>query len=221
MNLLTHLIRVVRAVRAVRTLRPVRAALLAWLILVAFLAPTRGAYAGPLLELPDFDALADKASESVNITLDSALLGLATRFLDADDPADAAARDAIAGIKGIYVRSYSFDTDLQYSTADVERVRRQLSAPGWTRLVEVRSRRERTAVDIYVSLSNAAANTARADGLAIIASEPRQFTIVNIVGAIDLDKLHKLQGHFGVPDLELESGSKVDASKVDSRQKRE
>jgi len=34
------------------------------------------------LKLPNFDALADKASESVTITLDPALLGIAARFLD-------------------------------------------------------------------------------------------------------------------------------------------
>ena len=45
----------------------------------------------------------------------------------------------------------------------------------------------------------------QAVGLALIASEPRQFTIVNIVGAIDLDKLHKLEGQFGVPKLDLDA----------------
>ena len=44
-----------------------------------------------------------------------------------------------------------------------------------------------------------------AQGLAIIASEPRQFTIVNIVGAVDVEKLHQLEGRFGVPKLELET----------------
>jgi hypothetical protein len=38
----------------------------------------------------------------------------------------------------------------------------------------------------------------------LIASEPRQFTIVNIIGAIDLDKLHKLEGQFGVPKLDID-----------------
>jgi hypothetical protein len=42
-------------------------------------------------------------------------------------------------------------------------------------------------------------------GLALIASEPREITIVNIVGAIDLDKLHKLEGQFGVPKLDLDA----------------
>jgi hypothetical protein len=49
----------------------------------------------------------------------------------------------------------------------------------------------------------------QATGLALIASEPRQFTIVNIVGAIDLDKLHKLEGQFGVPKLDIDLSKAV------------
>ena len=54
-------------------------------------------------------------------------------------------------------------------------------------------------MDIYVSIEQG-----RANGLAIISSEPRQFTIVNIVGSIDLQKLHRLEGKFGIPKLQLE-----------------
>lgn len=151
------------------------------------------------LKLPDFDALTEKAAESVTITLDPALLGLATRFLDPAKPEDAAARAAIAGIKGIYVRSYKFDEDFVYPKADVDMVRKQLGAPGWQRLVEVRSRKQQQNVDIYILVEQE-----RANGLAIIASEPREFTIVNIVGSIDMRKLHELEGQFGIPKLELE-----------------
>jgi hypothetical protein len=151
------------------------------------------------LKLPNFDSLADKASESVTITLDPALLGLAARFLDPQDPNDAAAREAIAGIKGIYVRSYKFEVDFAYPKADVDMVRKQLSAPGWQRLVEVRNSKEQQQVDIYMLVEQE-----RANGLAIIASKPREFTIVNIVGSVDMRKLHELEGRFGVPKLELE-----------------
>lgn len=151
------------------------------------------------LKLPNFDGLSDKASEVVTITLDSALLGLAARFLDPQDPEDSAVREAIVGIKGIYVRSYKFDSDFAYPRADVEAVRKQLGAPGWQRLVEVRSRKEQQNVDIYLLVEQE-----RANGLAIIASEPREFTIVNIVGSIDMRKLHELEGQFGIPKLELE-----------------
>ena len=48
----------------------------------------------------------------------------------------------------------------------------------------------------------------KAKSLAIIASEPREFAIVNIVGSIDLEQLHDLEGKFGVPELEIETGKK-------------
>lgn len=173
-------------------------------ILFALLLAVSGApaSANPLLQIPDFEGLAAKASESVTVTLDAALLQMAARFLSAEDPEDAEVRKIIAGLKGVYVRSYTFDTDFAYPQADLASVRRQLSSPGWQRLVEVRKRREGTAVDVYVSV---VPGSNQANGLAIIASEPRQFTIVNIVGAIDLDMLHKLQGKVGIPDLDIEA----------------
>lgn len=160
----------------------------------------------PKLLLPNFDSLADKASESVTITLDSALLGMAARFLDPNNPEDAAAKEVLQGLQGIYVKSYTFESDFAYPKADVERVRKQLSLPGWSRLVEVRSKKEQANVDIYL---NVAGN--KALGLAIISTEPREFTIVNIVGSVDLDKLHKLEGKFGVPNLQLEQNKSAPA----------
>ena len=160
------------------------------------------------LKLPEFGGLADKASEVVTITLDPALLGLAARFLDPAKPEDAAVREAIVGIKGIYVRSYKFDEDFAYPRADVDSVRKQLTAPGWQRLVEVRSRKQQQNVDIYILVEQE-----RANGLAIIASQPREFTIVNIVGSIDMRKLHELEGQFGIPKLELEQKNEKNEQK--------
>jgi len=154
------------------------------------------------LRLPEFSGLTDKASESVNVTLGPELLGMASRFLSSANPEEAAAKKLVASLTGIYVRNYTFDTDYAYPKADIDGVRRQLSAPGWTRMVETRSRKENTDVDVYVLLDHG-----RAQGLAVIASEPREFTIVNIVGNIDLEQLHDLQ-QLGVPDLELETTKK-------------
>jgi hypothetical protein len=166
----------------------------------ALLAPTLAwAAPNPRLALPEFSTLAQKATESVTITLDAALLAIAGRFLDGNDPQDAAAKEVLKGLQGIYVRSYTFDKDSAYQQADIDAVRNQLSAPGWSRLVQTRSRKSQANVDIYIMVTNN-----QATGLALIASEPRQFTIVNIVGAIDLDKLHKLEGQFGVPKLDID-----------------
>jgi hypothetical protein len=169
-------------------------------IFFALLAPALAwAAPSPRLVLPEFSALAQKATESVSITLDAGLLAMAGRFMNGNDPQDAATREILKGLQGIYIRSYTFDKDAAYQQADIDAVRNQLSAPGWNRLVETRSRKSQANVDIYIMVANN-----QATGLALIASEPRQFTIVNIVGAIDLDKLHKLEGQFGVPKLDID-----------------
>jgi Domain of unknown function (DUF4252) len=160
----------------------------------------------PKLVIPSFSGLAQKATESVTITLDPAMLGMAARFLDSNDPQDAATKEVLKGLQGIYVRSYTFDKDSAYQQADIDAVRSQLAAPGWNRLVETRSRKTHADVDIYIMVDNK-----QAIGLALIASEPRQFTIVNIVGAIDLDKLHKLEGQFGVPKLDIDASKSAPA----------
>jgi hypothetical protein len=174
-------------------------------LLLAALAPAAFAQSPPptkgLLRLPEFATLADKASESVNVTLDANLLGLACRFLNSAEPEEAEAMKLCTSLRGVFVRSFKFDKDFGYPKADVEGVRRQLSAPGWSRIVEARSNKEQTDVDVFILIERD-----KAMGLAIIASEPREFTIVNIVGNIDLADLHNLEGKFGVPDLGIEVG---------------
>ena len=154
---------------------------------------------GQLL-LPEMAGLADKASESVTVTLDSQLLGFAARFLNPDVPDEAAAKKIVSSLTGIYVRKYTFDTDYAYPKADIDGIRRQLAAPGWSQIVEARSKKEQTDVDVYLLI-----DSGKARGLAIIASEPREFAIVNIVGSIALEDLHELEGKFGVPELQIES----------------
>jgi hypothetical protein len=168
-------------------------------LMLLFLSCELAVAADARLVLPDMRSLEAKATEVVSVTLDAPLLGLAARFLDDSKPEDAAAKQLVAGLKGVYVRSFKFDTDFAYPRADVDALRKQLLAPGWQPLVEVRSLKARTHTDIYISMEGE-----RANGLVIIASEPRELTIVNIVGSIDLQKFHRLEGRFGVPDLQLE-----------------
>jgi hypothetical protein len=155
------------------------------------------------LRLPEFASLIDKADESVNVTLDANLLGMAGRFLNSEDPEQAAAKKLVSSLTGVYVRHFTFNSDYAYPKADVDGVRRQLSAPGWSRIVGATSKKENTVVDVFVLIEGG-----KAQGLSIIASEPREFTIVNIVGSIDLEQLHDLEGNFGVPKLEIETGKK-------------
>ncbi len=143
------------------------------------------------LNLPSFSHLQSKATEVVDVTLGTWPLALASKLMEADDPESIEMKKVISGIKSIAVRSYEFDHDFVYSKADVDAVRAQLAAPGWTQLAQVRKHKQAQEVDVYVALDDD-----RATGFAIIASEPRKFTILNIVGAIDLDQIAKLQRHM-------------------------
>lgn len=148
------------------------------------------------LTLPNFDKLEGKAKESVNITLDGDLLQTAGRFAGgAMAGSDPEAAEVLKGLKGIYIRSFTFDKPNVYSQDDVESVRKQINGPGWSKLVSVHSSEKGEHVDIFMRTDT------KEGGLVILASEPKELTIVNIVGMVDLEKLRKLQGKFGVPKM--------------------
>lgn len=157
------------------------------------------AFAGnPELRLPAFDHLQRSAVESVNITIGHKLLALATFALKHNEPHDEEALEVLRGIESITVRSYEFDADGMYSKADIDSVRAQLTAPGWSPLAQVKQRDQGENVDVYVSLDHDKVN-----GVAIVASSARKFTIVNVVGTIDPGKLAALQERLGVPGLSM------------------
>ncbi|HET9446369.1 MAG TPA: DUF4252 domain-containing protein [Steroidobacteraceae bacterium] len=155
--------------------------------------PLLAAAAEPVgrLDLPAFSHLQSKASEVVDITLGTWPLTLASKLMEADDPESRELKKVISGIKSIVVRSYEFDSDQAYSKQDVDTVRAQLATPGWTQLAQVRKQKQAQEVDVYAALDDD-----RITGFAIIASEPRKFTILNVVGAIDLEQIAKLQRHM-------------------------
>ncbi len=145
------------------------------------------------LRIDHLESLAQKAAETTDVTLDGPLLQLALKLIPKDENL-AAVRSLVAGLRGVYVRSYEFDSDGAYSAADVETIRTQLSGPGWVRIVGVHSNHETTDVFLMPQGDNLG-------GLAVLVAEPRELTVVNIVGPIDLSKVGAIEGEFGVPKL--------------------
>jgi len=156
---------------------------------------------GAKLQLDKLERLADKAAETVDVSLDNQTLQVASRFLKSEKPDEAAIKQLIAGLKGVYVKVFEFERAGEYSSADVEAIRAQLRPPGWSRIVGVRSKRDGDNVEVFTWLEGG--NIA---GLAILCADPTELVIVNIVGAIDLEKLSQLEGKFGIPKLNLEKG---------------
>lgn len=156
------------------------------------------AQSGPKLSFAGFEKLQAAAAETVDVSLDAGLLALAAKFMDGADKDAADVKAMLSGLKGVYVRSFEFSGDGGFGAGDVEQVRRQLAGPGWSRMAGVRSKKESADVDVYLWVDGD-----RVGGLGILATEPRRFTVVNIVGAIDLEHLRRLEG-FGIPRLGIE-----------------
>ncbi|HEX2831890.1 MAG TPA: DUF4252 domain-containing protein [Thermoanaerobaculia bacterium] len=145
----------------------------------------------------DFPDLEERAEEVVDVTLDASMLRMAAKFLSNTDPEEKAIRDLANGLQGIYVRSYDFGKEGQYDRKLIDRVKSQLG-PTWKPIVTVRSRKKEN-VNIMADMRGE-----QIVGLVIIAAEPTEFTIVNIHGKIDMDRLAALEGHFGVPNITTE-----------------
>ena len=151
------------------------------------------------IQTASLDHLAPKASQTVDVNIDERLIRLASKLFSDKDAEEKEIKELVAGIKGIYVRSFEFEADGQYTAADVESIRSQLRSPAWTRLLNVNSKKEGS-LEVYLSMVGEQIN-----GLAVIATDDRELTVVNIVGPVDINKLAKLEGQFGIPDLGIES----------------
>ena len=150
----------------------------------------------------NLDALAAKAEESVSVTLDHSMLQFAAKWIP-DTGDDAKVKKLIAGLQGIYVRSYQFASEAEYNKADVDAFREQFRAPEWSRIVGSRSKRHGDNADIFIK-TDANGNVA---GVVVIAAEPRELTVVHLLGNIDPAQLSGLGGRFHIPRIELNACS--------------
>lgn len=149
------------------------------------------------LQLDQLDALANRASNTVDIKLDEHLIQTTSKWLG-KDPDEVQIKELLKSVKGIYVKSFSFDKENEYFPAEIESVTSQLRSGGWNKIVGITSKKEGENVDVYLMQLGD-----QISGLAVLCLNPKELTVVNIVGPIDLEKLSQLEGSFGVPDLDL------------------
>jgi hypothetical protein len=157
------------------------------------------------LQLDNEETLAQRANEFVDVSLDETLLRIIPKkiVVTSDTGEKTNIAEILAGLKGIYVRSYGFNAEGEYTEANLARVRTQLRSPGWVRFINIVKKKtdDQMHVEVYMMTS-----TGSIDGLAILALEPKRLTLVNIVGNINLEKLSKLEGQFGIPELGIGEG---------------
>jgi hypothetical protein len=182
-------------------------------ILVILLCVLPLAAQGPKLTF-NLDHLASKAAEKVTITLDGSLLQLGAKFLDNGDPDSAKVKSLVQGLSGLYLRSFEFDKENAFSSKDYEDIQKQLEAPGWSCIVSVRNKRDGENADICLFQKDG-----KIGGLALVAVEPKQLTVINIIGTIQPEQLKDLKS-LGIPEIpalekELDSKKKSAPKKND------
>ena len=151
------------------------------------------------IQMSGLDHLAAKATQTVDVNIDERLMRMASKLFNDKDDDEREVKKLIANLKGVYVKSFEFEADGQYTLADIEVIRTQLRGPGWTRLVNVTSKKEGM-LEVYLLFNGDVVG-----GLAVLHTDDKELTVVNIVGPVDVDKLARLEGQLGIPDLGIGS----------------
>lgn len=157
--------------------------------------------------------LAAKASDVTEVTLNKNTLGFAAKFLDKNDKDDADAKQLIQGLDGIYVREYEFDHEGEVTPERVEQLRSHYMAStgDWNSLVHERENKSRETTDVMMKTVNGEPH-----GLFVLTAEPKDLTVVLILGPIKLEDLHKLKGIGGLGSLGAVTKNKAKGGKGDS-----
>jgi len=183
----------------------IRHAMRRYLLSLGFLLPlfARQGFAQPAFDFRSLDKFDALTEHKTKVTLDGDMLKLASRFLANSDDSDAEAlRSLTNNLRGIYIRTWEFDHDWQYSRSDIEPFRAYLKQQQWSKIVESQDGKEYSEVYILPLSGD------RFGGVAIISAEARELTVVYISGALNLSDLDKLEGNMGIPEIDLKNARK-------------
>jgi hypothetical protein len=177
---------------------------------------TVGAVAQPSpLPLPSAveKELAARASDVTEVTLGKNMLEFAAKFMNGKDQDEAATRRLIEGLDGIYVREYEFDKEGQFSMEEIEKLRQYFETSEWSPIVRERERKTGETTDVMVKLVNGETH-----GMFILSVEPKELTIVLILGPMRMEDLGKLKGIGGLSALgDVEKGARGKEKEKDKK----
>ena len=139
---------------------------------------------------------AARASDVTEVTLGKNMLAFAAKIMNGKDEDDVATRRLIEGLDGIYVREYDFDKPGEFSAEEVDQLRKYFETSEWSSIVKERDRKNGESTDVMVKLVNGESH-----GLFVLDVEPKELTIVLILGPVKMDDLGKLKGISGLGAL--------------------
>ncbi len=164
---------------------------------LAALAATALAQTSPLqLPSPVEKELAARATNVTEVTLGKNMLAFAAKVMNDKNKNDEAARQLIEGLDGIYVRDYEFDKPGQYSMVDIDKLRQAFQSPEWTPIVRARDSKTGETTDVMMKMVNGESR-----GMFVLSAQPKELSIVLILGPIRMNELGQLKGLGGLGSL--------------------
>lgn len=149
----------------------------------------------------NWDKLNAKAAEKVDVNLQGPLLQMASRFLGGSGD-EAKIKELVQGLKCVSVKSFTFDKEGQYSEADLAEIRSHVQGADWSKIVDVQEKHESST--IYLK-----SDGKQSQGVLLVTSEPKELTVVQIIGPIDPAMLSELGGKMGIPKIDLDTKQKT------------
>lgn len=163
--------------------------------------------------------LAAKASNVTEVTLGKNMLAFAAKFMNGKGEDDAATRKLIEGLDGIYVRDYEFDKEGEYSMEDIQKLRAYFETSDWSPIVRERDKKSGESTDVMMKVVNGETH-----GMFILDVEPKELSIVLILGPVkmeDLSKLGDIGGLGMLGDIEKESHKEKSKDKAKDKAKKD
>lgn len=126
----------------------------------------------------DFPNFAAEAKEKAEVDLDAAALTALGHKPEV--------KGALSGVTGVFVRHYEFAAAGAYSDSDLDPLRRQVEGDAaWSRIVSVKEASKSTQIF-------ALRTGGEPGGLLVISAEPKEVTVVEILGTVDLTHLQEV-----------------------------
>ena len=138
--------------------------------------------------------LGQNASSRTEFTLDHDMVVLASKLDQGDD----SLRRVIAGVDGISVHRFKFQSSGMYDPQVLNAVRHQYNDAGWQHISDAHDKYGYpNGTDLWIHLDHLIIRN-----IAFLITRPDQVAFVSVSGSISpLDLLH-LAGHFGIPKIE-------------------
>jgi hypothetical protein len=186
-----------------------------FLVMVGLLIPAAAQNSQLPLPSPVEKELAAKASNVTEVTLGKNMLAFAAKFMNGKGQDEAATQRLIAGLDGIYVRNYEFDKEGQYSMEDVQKLRAYFETSDWSPIVREHDKKSGESTDVMMKMVNGETH-----GMFILDVEPKELSIVLILGPVKMEDLSKLGGLGGLGMLgDIEKESHKDKAKDKQKDK--